>query len=142
MKDPEWRRIDTSGQCAVAGGQKRNEKSGRRKGDRDTGEREGDGETVIVWHLFQGAMTVRPEDVGRNRFFTHRMPVPEDGWIRTSERMPGPEDADALRCVLARHEIYGVRITGIVQFELDRRYTSWRRAPDPPDEISTNKWTT
>lgn len=98
-----------------------------------------DGETVRVWHTYQGAMAVRREDAGKNRFFTHWMPIPEDGWIGTDERRPGKGDGDPFRCVLADHEAFGIRVTGIVQFDSDRRYTRWMRTPDEPIDQKTKE---
>ena len=56
----------------------------------------------------------------------------EHGWIRVSERLPGPADSDVQQCVIVWHRLQGVMYTGWHQVENNRFITHWMPVPPPP----------
>ena len=94
---------------------------------------EEDGERVLVWHIYQGAMAERREQCDKNRFYSHWRRISAEGWISARERMPTREDGDEQNCVLARHEYDGIKVTGWHQFGREKYYTHWMRTPEPPE---------
>ena len=97
--------------------------------ERKPDEKDGD---MLVWHRYQGTMAVTRAQYLDNRFFTHWREMPADGWTDVRERLPGAGDADVWGCVLTKHRYNGIRVTGWRQLALDKDYTAWRRAPEPP----------
>lgn len=93
-----------------------------------------DGETVLVWHVYQGVMAVARENYHKNRFYSHWKPIPTEGWIDVRDRKPTAEDGDVWRCVLMRHETDGFKVTGWHQLEYDHYYICWLRTPEAPDD--------
>ncbi len=89
---------------------------------------------VLVWHQCQYGMLWAWNEVNRCRFITHWMPLCalDKEWIDVRTRKPAPEDADALRCVLARHTVDGVIVIGWFQIPGDTSYTHFARLPDAP----------
>lgn len=89
---------------------------------------------VLAWHQYQCGMICAWDDVCRNRFITHWMPLCafDDQWIDVRLRKPTPKDADALRCVLARHAIDGMTVIGWFQIPGNTSYTHFARLPDAP----------
>ena len=91
-----------------------------------------DGEFVLMWHVYQGAMVERRQQYRSNRFYSHWRPMPTEGWIDARERKPTIADSDVWHCVLTRHEIDGFKVTGWHQFDVDRYLTHWMPTPEPP----------
>lgn len=60
----------------------------------------------------------------------------EFGWIRKSERLPGPADSDVHQCVLVWHELQGVMCTGWHQVENNRYVSHWMPTPSPPEDYN------
>lgn len=91
---------------------------------------------VLVWHQYQYGMLYAWDDVYRNRFITHWMPISRlfEKWIDVRKRKPTPEDADAMRCVLARHAIDGITVIGWYQLLGRTSYTHFARLPDAPKQ--------
>lgn len=88
---------------------------------------------VLVWHRYQCGMLYAWDGVCRNRFIAHWMPLHAiSQWIDVRTRAPTAEDADALRCVLARHTIDGIVIIGWFQIPGNTSYTHFARLPDAP----------
>ena len=93
---------------------------------------EADGEYVLMWHIYQGAIVEPRERYNSNRFYSHWRPMPTDGWIDARERRPTAADSDVWQCVLSRHAVYGFKVTGWHQFEVDRYCTHLMPTPGPP----------
>ena len=91
----------------------------------------GDG-PVIVWHVYQGAMVCRREDVAFNRFFSHYREIDAGGWIDTTERKPTRNDADAQECVISQNKWDEISMAGWHRFESENNLTRWQRPPKPP----------
>lgn len=87
---------------------------------------------LLIWHVFQGVMAERWEERHFTPMFTHWRHMPRKGWISAAERRPTADDGDIHECVVARHEIDGIRVTGWRQFQNDRYLTHWQRTPEPP----------
>lgn len=95
---------------------------------------EADGETVLMWHAFQGTMPEKPGNCCRNRFYVYWQRLPQAGWQRAAERMPEKRDADEKNCVLAKDTDGRVKVTGWHQFESNPNLERWMRTPEPPDD--------
>ena len=91
-----------------------------------------DGDFILVWHTHQGVLAVRCTEWRTNHFFSHWQPGPASGWTDAAERRPGPEDCDVWGCVLVRHKIMGIIVTGWHRFDWDKYCTHWLQPPDPP----------
>lgn len=89
---------------------------------------------VLVWHQYQHGMLCAWDGACRNRFITHWMPISGlcGKWIDVRRRRPTIEDADAMRCVLARHAVDGVTVIGWFQIPGNVFYTHFARLPDAP----------
>ena len=90
------------------------------------------GGSLLVWHMYRGAVVWPFEKRGESRMLTHWREMPKSGWTDAAERKPTPEDADIRGCVLAKHEFDGIRVTGWHQFGWNRHLTHWIRTPEPP----------
>jgi len=101
---------------------------------REEGPRAAAGEVLLIWHVFQGAMLCRAEDLRENRFFRYWQHIPREGWILSEERRPARADADGNRCVLAEHYDWGLKITGWHHFSTDPRWYLWMPTPEPPED--------
>ena len=90
---------------------------------------------VLVWHRYQCGMLYARDGVCHNRFITHWMPLRymDEKWIDVRTRAPTADDADALRCVLARHSVDGVCVIGWFQIPGNISYTHFAQLPHAPD---------
>ena len=59
----------------------------------------------------------------------------EDGWISREERLPGPEDADAMNCVAAWHLYQGFMVTGWRNVRDNKLFSDWMRPPAKPKRL-------
>lgn len=91
---------------------------------------------VLVWHRYQHGILYAWDGVCRNRFITHWMPLCsfESAWIDARKRKPTIQDADALRCVLARHSVDGIVVIGYFQIHDQSPYTHFARLPNAPTQ--------
>lgn len=91
-----------------------------------------DARTVIVWHVFQGAMVYSTMSAKANRFNMYWR-EPPDTWIDPHDRMPTREDADALSCILVLDRHGEIRVRGWQQIETPEDVRGWAPRPEPPD---------
>lgn len=90
-------------------------------------------EKILVWHVYQDALLISSRLYRQNRFYVYWQPIPQDGWTETDKRQPEREDGDTQGCVLAKHRIFGYRVTGWHQVRTVGGYTCWRSLPAPPE---------
>lgn len=87
---------------------------------------------VIVWHVYQGAMVCRREDVASNRFYSHWREIDTGAWIDTAERRPTRNDADAQECVISQNKWDEISVAGWHRFENESSLIRWQHPPEPP----------
>lgn len=96
----------------------------------ETGDEE---RTVLVWHIYQGVLTVQANKCHENRFYEYWRELPVI-WTDTAGLEPGADDADFAGCVIAQNRMGLVRMIGWKQVAREPRYyPRWMRAPDGPE---------
>lgn len=89
---------------------------------------------VLFWHAFQGALVDVCVACYDNRFYTHWRTIDDSAWIKSADRLPTIDDADACtqRCVIAENTHGDVRTIGWFNLNRQNGWTRWQRIPDPP----------
>lgn len=91
---------------------------------------------LLIFHVFRGVVAEPWERRHDTPMYTQWKPIPRRGWIAAAERMPTKEDSDVMRCILARSETDGFRVTGWHQIEHNAHYTHWMPTPAPPERAA------
>ena len=91
---------------------------------------------LLIFHVFRGVLAEPWEKRHNTPMFTHWNPMPRKGWTDAKKRMPTAEDGDIHRCVLARSETDGFRVTGWHQFAHNAHYTHWMPTPERPEDAA------
>lgn len=87
---------------------------------------------LLVWHVFRGVVSEHWESRNQTAMYTHWKTMPRKGWICSKDKAPTQNDADVMNCVLARHDIDGIKVTGWHQIKIDKHFTHWMPTPLPP----------
>ena len=87
---------------------------------------------ILVWHEYQGVMTVTRGRAARNPFFTHWREIDSGAWISVAHRKPTRQDADIQNCVISLDRWGNIRMAGWHRFEHEAHLIGWQRPPDPP----------
>ena len=99
--------------------------------DRRKQEAPPDAERVLVWHIYNGAMVMRTNDM--NELITHWMYLPtEDApWHDTKTDRPTQGDADETGCVIGMDCDKRIRVVGWHQIGAKgaAHYEKWMRIP-------------
>lgn len=95
--------------------------------------------TILVWHIYQGVMTIPCGKYGSNPLFTHWRRPDARGWIRREERLPEERDSDAQHCVIARDAWGDITMAGWHRFAGDGDFTHWQHPPGPPLRIANQE---
>ncbi len=91
-----------------------------------------DARTVIVWHIFQGAMVYSTMHAHDNRFNAYWQ-EPPDRWIDPHDRLPTQKDADPKSCILIIDKYGEIKTRGWHQVEKPEDVRAWAPRPEPPD---------
>lgn len=94
---------------------------------------------LLVWHVYRGVVVETWENRRATPMYTHWISMPRRGWVASVERLPTAEDANVTNCVLARHCLDGIMVTGWRRFEDEKRLTHWMRTPPPPVDAEKHR---